>query len=303
MLLPNIIAVGLALASYYEELKLEPNESRDFPLNDIDVFFLNSFSKTSSDVRFVQDPAMTGPLDLSPGSGVSFRGDKLTITSLSRTSQVIPLWLLPKGVCCLNNFIMYANFSLAFQARQFTPFCLFTPLTISGSRFRVITDRKSSELRFIDAEMKQPTAVLDSHVYAATRPFILFANASRTFNTFRFEIEALGPQCALRPVTDVGSPAISHQWALVETSCDDFSRPAFSLPLTCFIGVAMGGIIGFFLHVKNWIDLKGLFGLRTTEEVRGTAAGHQAEEHLDIREIEPPDGQRRPSPTDPADRP
>jgi hypothetical protein len=283
-----LLSFGIAGNPQILEVSLGAYESEAISLENDDAFFINSFE---TNVEFTQEPAATHGIEFVAGTGYAFRGISLIVRSRSAEPQSIKLWMIPKGMCPYNNFILIPfYFSLLFKAESFSQFCLFSPLNATDSIFQIRTENRVDTIAACDGSTIR--MLNNSQVVTIRKPFMLFnTDPENEVGRFTMEIEMLGQRTGeVKPIVDTGESQFTERWAQIsQPLCSALQDPAFSLPLACVITTLIGIGIGVAFQKFGWIDIRKLLGPGESlpeEAVQPPVA--TVEDHLDIREIENP---------------
>jgi hypothetical protein len=281
-----LISFSSSLTPRLIEISLGPLESQTVPLSSHDAFFLNSFIPNPS-VEFSQDPALPKPIALTPGSGYAFRGNSLTLRSLSSERQSLSLWLIPNNVCLFNNFIVIPlHFSLVFKAEPFSQFCLFSPLNLSDAIFQFASEKRTGTIIVSDGEFAQE--ISDHQLVRFNRPFVIYnSKPKEDVGRFQFEMESVGQwTCEMKRIVDTTETEFEGKWIEISPSCVGLQDPAFSLPVACVLTTIVAIAVVVLFQKWGWIDVPKLLGIG--EAVPEIETEPRVEDHLDVREIENP---------------
>jgi hypothetical protein len=281
-----LLPFAFPLLPRLSEFSLNPHDSHTVSLTTDDAFFLNDFDSTA--LQFIQSPALKSEINLTPGGAYVFRGESLTVRSLSTTTQSVSLWLVPKELCPYNNFVLIPRrFSLVLSVDQFSQFCLFSPLNMTDAMFQFQAQKRG--ITIFASNGQDVRDVEDRVTVNVQRAFMLYrSKTGDEMLNFKLEINAVGQErCEVRKVVETGESENSGKWADVKAECESLEEPAFSLPLACVGSTVIAGLIAAAFESMGWIDLRKLLG--PGEEVAVPAIPpmmQREEEHLDVRESE-----------------
>lgn len=288
--------IALGASNIYKSYYVKPNEPLILSLNDTDVFYINTAGLADSNVTFTLKPHMT-IMKLEKGSGYFFSGDTLEI-EVSDALE-LPLWLIPKGYCTYNNYIINADFSFQFRSEGFSKFCIFTPLNYNSGAIRYSTERYSvdegTDFLIARSNRQKFERIKEMSTEKFSSPFV-FLGLTDNLDTgdFRFEINVahFNDECMMQKIFDVSGQEYAGKWEPLQPKCVSLREPAFSLTTSGLIMTVVAFLTGYTLIEGNYLDWKRLIGyehFRRTGFPAQTAEPPRAEEeHLDIDLIQDP---------------
>ena len=243
------------------EFEIGAGQIRRLSLNRVDVVFVNTFGHTSDNVTFKLLPEMDPSLELKQDVGYLFRGETLQMTSATGTK--LKLWIVPKGLCSANSYVISPDFSLSFVAESFSEFCLFTPLDIGDSVFQFQMERfseKAGAFMVLESNATEVIPITDKSLFDSRSPFVFVGKDNALVSgLFSFEINAVRfGKCAALPLIDASGIGLNAQ--TITPKCSNLKDGAFSLGLAAPSAIVFGIGTGWFLTKRKWVDWRKLFG-------------------------------------------
>lgn len=287
--------IAFGASDIYRKHQINTNEAIQLSLNETDVVYINTLGLTDSNITFTLKPHMT-IMKLEKDEGYLFSGDTLEIEASS--SLEVPLWLIPKGYCTYNNYIINADFALQFVSEDLSKFCIFTPLDYNSGSLRYHTERYSvdegSDFLLARSDKQSISHIKEMTTEKFSAP-VAFMGLTENLNTgnFKFEINVANfNKCAMRKIVDVSGQGSTDKWMAIDPKCGNLRKPAFSLTFSSLVMTIITMLIGYFLIDNNYLDWKQLIGYeyfrRSDFPVQPTEPPRAEEEHLEIDLIQDP---------------
>ena len=262
------VFLGVASGAFLMDLELDAGQARRLSLNRVDVVFVNTFGHSSENVTFKLTPQMDPSLELKRDVGYLFRGESLQVASATGTK--LKLWILPKGLCSVNSYLISPDFTLSFVAESFSEFCLFTPLDFGDSVFQFQMERfseKAGAFMVLESNATEAVPVADKSLYDSRSPYVFVGKDNALVSgLFSFEVNAVRfGKCAAEPIIDASGTGLNAQ--TITPKCSNLKAGAFSLELAAPSAIVFGIGTGWFLTKRKWVDWRKLFGF---DEVAAT---------------------------------